>query len=101
MGVKSLKRYSSYKSQPKVCKLFLNFLPNGPHKTTFGIFEILKIEILKQILLVSVNMGPNGSESFNTPPTLGCVTRRGCVNCDTTYIPSPLVQGEAAIVETP
>ena len=32
-------RYSSYKSQPKVFKLFLNFLPNGPHKTTFGIFE--------------------------------------------------------------
>ncbi len=22
---------------------FLNFLPNGSHKTTFGIFEILKI----------------------------------------------------------
>ncbi len=26
--------------------LFLNFLPNGPHKTMFGIFEISKIEIL-------------------------------------------------------
>ena len=25
---------------------FLNFLPNGPHKTTVEIFEILKIEIL-------------------------------------------------------
>ncbi len=24
---------------------FLNYLPNGPHKTTIGIFEILKIEI--------------------------------------------------------
>ncbi len=46
MGVKIAKRYSTYKSQPKVFKLFLNVLPNGPHKTTFGIFEILKIEIL-------------------------------------------------------
>ncbi len=25
---------------------FLNCLPSGPHKTTIGIFEILKIEIL-------------------------------------------------------
>ncbi len=25
---------------------FPKFLHNGPHKTTFGIFEILKIEIL-------------------------------------------------------
>ncbi len=39
-------RYSSYKSQSKVFKLLLNFLPNGPHKTTFGILEILKNEIL-------------------------------------------------------
>ncbi len=46
MGAKISKRYSSYKSQPKTFKLFLNFLPSGPHKTTFGIFEILKIEIL-------------------------------------------------------
>ncbi len=29
----------------KISKLFLNFLSNGPHKTTFGIFEILEIEI--------------------------------------------------------
>ncbi len=46
MGVKISKRYSSYKSHPKAFKLFLNFLLNGPHKTTFGIFEILTIEIL-------------------------------------------------------
>ncbi len=45
MGAKASKRYSSVKSQPNVFKLFLNFLPNGPHKTMFGIFEILKIEI--------------------------------------------------------
>ncbi len=46
MGGKIGKRYSSYKSHPKAFKVFLNFLPNGPHKTTFGIFEILKIKIL-------------------------------------------------------
>ncbi len=45
MGATVSKRYS-YKSQPKVFKLFLNFLCNGPHKTTFGMLEILKIEIL-------------------------------------------------------
>ncbi len=50
MGVKISKRYSSYKSHPKVFKLFLNFLPNDPHKTTFGIFEILKIEIIKNCI---------------------------------------------------
>ncbi len=46
MGAKISEHYSSYKSQPKVLKLSLNFLANGPHKTAFGIFEILKIEIL-------------------------------------------------------
>ena len=34
MGVKISKRYSSYKSQPKVFKFVLNFPPNGPHQTT-------------------------------------------------------------------
>ncbi len=43
MGAKISKRNSSYKSQPKAFRLFLNFLPNGPHETTFVIFEILKI----------------------------------------------------------
>ncbi len=50
MGAKVSKRYSSYKSQPKVFKLFLNFLPNGPHKSMFGIFEMLKIEILTNFI---------------------------------------------------
>ncbi len=50
MGAKISKRYSSYKSQPKVFTLFLNFLPNGPHKSMFGIFEILKIEILRNFI---------------------------------------------------
>ena len=43
MEAKISKRYSSYNSQPNAFKLFLNFLPYGPHKTTFRIFEILKI----------------------------------------------------------
>ncbi len=50
MGAKLPNRYSSYKWQPKVFKLFLNFLTNGPHKTTFGIFEILKIEMLTNFI---------------------------------------------------
>ena len=41
MGVKLSKRYYSYKSHPKVFELLLNFPAIGPHKTTFGIFEIL------------------------------------------------------------
>ncbi len=44
------KRSSSYKSQPKVFNFFLNFLPNGPQKIAFGIFEILKIEILTNFI---------------------------------------------------
>ncbi len=49
MGAKISKRYSSYKSQPKVFKRILNFLPNGPHKTTFGnLFK--KIEILTNFI---------------------------------------------------
>ncbi len=45
MGAKISKRYSSsYKSQPKVFKLFLKFLPNGPHKTTFGILKYGKLK---------------------------------------------------------
>ncbi len=50
MGAKISKRYSTYKLQLMAFKLFLNFLPNGPHKTSFGIFEILKIEILTNFI---------------------------------------------------
>ena len=46
MGVKISKRYSSYKLQLKAVKLFLIFFPNGTHKATCGIFEILKTQIL-------------------------------------------------------
>ena len=45
MGVKISKR-NSYKSEPKVLKLVLKFPPNGPHETTFGIFEILRLWFL-------------------------------------------------------
>ncbi len=47
MGAKISKRYSSYKLQPKVFKLFLNFLPNHPHKTILGIFGNFKLPIFK------------------------------------------------------
>ena len=45
MGVTISKRFSSCNSQPKALKLFLNFLPNGPHKNYLGTFEVMKIEI--------------------------------------------------------
>ncbi len=45
-GSEISKRYSSYKLQPNVLKLVLNYPPNGPHKTTFGIFEILSFWFL-------------------------------------------------------
>ena len=57
------KRYSFYKSQPRLFKLLLNFLPNGPHKTAFGIFWKLKFW---RILFIFVNMAPYGSENFKT-----------------------------------
>ncbi len=60
MGAKISKRYSSYKSQPKVFKLFLNFLPNGPHKTMLGIFEIVKIEISNEFYSFSLTWDPMG-----------------------------------------
>ncbi len=38
-GAKISKGWSSYKLQPKVFKLVMNFPPNSPHKTTLGYFE--------------------------------------------------------------
>ena len=57
-AAKISKRYSC-KSQPKGFKLFL-FFPNGPnaHKTTFGIFEILNIEILTFFFSFSLTWDP-------------------------------------------
>ncbi len=64
MGANVSKGYSSYKLQPKVCKLLLDFIPNGPHKITFEIIESLKIESLTIFFFVFVDMGPNWSENF-------------------------------------
>ncbi len=44
------KCYSSYKLQPKVFQLVLNFSPNGPHKSTFVIFEILTMVFRKSTI---------------------------------------------------
>ncbi len=60
------KHYDSYKSQPKIFKLFLNFLRNGRYKTTFGIFEILKIEIYSFSLTYGSLYGSLRSLLFQT-----------------------------------
>ena len=39
-------------------QLFLNFLLNGPGKTTFGIFEILKMKILTIFVSFSFTWEP-------------------------------------------
>ena len=68
MGAKVSKRFP-YKFQPKVFKLLLNFLPNGPNKSTFGAFEILKIEILT-IFFVFINtwdaIGAKNSKRYSS-----------------------------------
>ena len=50
VGMKISKPYTFYKSQPKVFKLVLDFLPNSLQKTTFGIFTSLKIAILTNFI---------------------------------------------------
>ncbi len=50
----------------EVFKPFLKFLPHGPHKNTFGIFEILKIEILIIFFFFFINVGPNARVNFKT-----------------------------------
>ncbi len=50
MGAKISKRYSSYKSQPKASKLFLNFVLMVVTKLHFRSFDILKIEILTNFI---------------------------------------------------
>ena len=61
MGVKISQRYSSYKSQPKAFKRFLNFLPNGPRKTTIETLETLNIEILTSFFSFSLTWDPMGA----------------------------------------
>ncbi len=45
MGTYGRKRFKS-KSQQEFIKRLLNFLPNGPHKISLEIFEVLKFEFL-------------------------------------------------------
>ncbi len=55
----------------EIFKLLLNFIPSGPHKTTFGIFEILKIEILIHLFSFSKTWDPMGVKSQNAAtPTI-------------------------------
>ncbi len=54
-----------YKLQPKFIKLHPSHLLSGPHTSTFGIFEILKIEILFIFFSIFLNMRPNaGGTNF-------------------------------------
>ncbi len=55
-GSKNFKsyRYSSYKLQPKVLKLVLNFPPNGPHKSTFGIFLNFEFLIFNEFFFENI-----------------------------------------------
>ena len=68
MGANVSKGYSSYKLQPKVCKLLLDFIPNGPHKITFEIIESLKIESLTIFFLFSLIWDPIGVKILKTLP---------------------------------
>ncbi len=47
----------------KSFQTFLNFFPNGPHKTTFGIFDNWNFN---DFFFVFVNMEHYGSENFKT-----------------------------------
>ncbi len=49
-GSKNVKTLLLLQIAAKCLKLVLNFPPNGPHKSIFGIFEILKIEILTNFI---------------------------------------------------
>ena len=44
----------------QITAFFLNFLPNGPHKTTFGIFKILINEIFTIFFPFSLRWDPMG-----------------------------------------
>ncbi len=45
-GSENFKMLLLLQMAPESFQLFLNFLPNGLHKTTFGIFEILNLWFL-------------------------------------------------------
>ncbi len=47
-------------------QIFLNFLPNGPHKSTFWDFWNFENWNFNDFFFVSVNMGPYESSNFKT-----------------------------------
>ncbi len=67
-----LKSYSSLKSLLNPFKLFMNFLLNGPHKSTVLNFWNFDVLIFQDFSCVFVNMGPYGSQKFKTllPPQI-------------------------------
>ena len=71
-GNKNFKTLLLLQSPPKVFKLFLNFLPNGPHKTALG---FLKFEILTFFFSFSLIWDPIGVKisrrySYKKPPNV-------------------------------
>ena len=67
MGVKISKRYSSYKSQLKAFKIVLNFLPNGPHKTTFAKFYTQIWHVRKMTCILETAARRAKRSSISTP----------------------------------
>ena len=63
MGAKISKLYSSYKSQPRVFTFFLNFLPDGPHKSTVLDFFNFEFAIFNNFSLFCLTWDPMGAKS--------------------------------------
>ncbi len=63
-GAKISKHYSSNKSQPQAFKLFLNFLPNGPHVWDFLNFENWHFNEFYSFSLALDHMGVNISQRY-------------------------------------
>ena len=55
-----LEPFSAHVSNCFLIQKVLNFLPNGPHKTTFGFFEMINVEIWRIFFPFSVIWGPMG-----------------------------------------
>ena len=64
-GSQNFKTLSLLQIEAESFQTFLIF-PNCPHKNTFGIFTLLKIEILTIFFFVFLNMGPYGCHNFKT-----------------------------------
>ena len=68
MGAKMSKCCSSYKSQPNVFKLFLNFLPNGHKSTVFWIFDISSLRFFTIFFSFSLTWDPMGAQTSKRYP---------------------------------